>query len=284
MATTTLNTLILQASRMVQEARTNAGVGGDTGMRYTSANWADYVNKALRDFLADKVVTLGVEKFALMFSEYVKTSGVLTVASGVVAKPSDALWVMAVAKSDYTLWYDRVAEEDVVSVQTGRNAMIVPSASRPVFWESDGNINTLGLTSGSIVCRYIVSPSALSVITSAAGSGKKNTANGQYTAATRLLQATMNSGFASGDENRTVMFWDNAASKVYFGQIASVKDADEVYLTGDGLPAANIAAGSVTIVLMEQLRDPDVKLLPLWHGELLQRIVKYAMSDTIPGQ
>lgn len=282
MATTTLNTLILQASRMVQEARTDAGVGGDTGMRYTSANWTDYVNKALRDFLADKVVTLGVEKFALMFSEYVKTSGVLTVASGVVAKPSDALWVMAVAKSDYTLWYDRVAEEDVVSVQTGRNAMITPSASRPVFWESDGNINTLGLTSGNIVCRYIVTPTALSVITSAAGSGKKNTANGQYTAATRLLQATMNSGFASGDENRTVMFWDNAASKVYFGQIASVKDADEVYLTGDGLPAANIAAGSVTIVLMEQLRDPDVKLLPLWHGELLQRIVKYALSDAIP--
>jgi hypothetical protein len=281
MATTILNSLIIQASRMIQEYRTDAGTGGDSNKRFKSSNWTDYTNRALRDLLRDKLAQLGSKQFAEQFAEYIKTSGVLTVVSGSVSKPSDALWVLEVAKSDLSIWYDRVPEEEVMSVKTGRNMMIVPTSTKPVFWEENGSINTLGLTAGNIVARYIEAPSALAVITSAAGNGKKNTANGQYTAATKLLQATMSTGFAAGDENRVVMFYDNAAGKVYYGTIASVKDADEVYLSGDGLPAANIAAGSVTIVLMEQLQDADVKLKSIWHGELLERIVKYALADTI---
>jgi len=283
MATTKFNTNIINAARSLKDRRTNPSAAGDTGMRYTSALLAYYQNKAVRAFIAEQLAALGVTAFCEKFPELVKTSDVLTVASGKVAKPSDALWVLSVAKSDYTLWYDRVEENDVVSVQTGRNAMVVPSASRPVFWDQAGYVNTLGLTSGNIVCRYIVSPNDLAVITTAHDDGKKNTANGGYTAATNLLQATMNVSFASGDENRIVMFWDNHASKVYFGTVASVKDADEVYLTGEGLPAANISAGDVTMVLMEQVRDTDILLNDMWMGEIVRRMVQYGIADAQAG-
>ena len=79
------------------------------------------------------------------------------------------------------------------------------------------------------------------------------------------------------------MFWDNHASKVYFGTVASVKDADEVYLTGEGLPAANISVGDVTMVLMEQVRDTDILLNDMWMGEIVRRMVQYGIADAQAG-
>lgn len=279
MATPILNGLILKAARMMQEPRTSAAASDDTGKVYKSARWTDYANSSLRDLLKEKVKELGVDSFMTSFPEYVKTSGVLTLVAGEVAKPSDAMIIVDVLKSDLTVKFERVNAEEVASVQSGEHGLYAPTASRPVFWEENGFIHTLGQTTGDIVAKYIVSPPDAAVITTAAGVGKKNTANGQYTAATALLAATMNVSFASGDENRPVMFWDNAAGKVYAGTISSVKDADEVYLTGDGLPPANIAAGNVTIVLMAELTGSDIALNPVWHGELLQRMVAYAMAD-----
>lgn len=283
MATTKFNNNILLAARRLKDRRTDASVNGDTGQRYSSALLTNYQNKAIKELLREKFAEIGAAEFMRAFPELVKTSGVLTLTAGVVAKPSDAFLVIDLDSSDYAVHFDVLEQSEVQRVRSGADPLKAPSATLPVFWDENGSINTLGLTTGSVVARYIVKPDDLAVITSAAGNGKKNSANGQYTTATKLLQATMSTGFASGDENRVVMFYDNAAGKVYYGTIASVKDADEVYLSGDGLPAADIAAGNVTIVLMEQLQDADVKLNALWFGNIVDRMVQYGLADAQAG-
>jgi hypothetical protein len=286
MATSVLNSLILKASRMVQEMRTSAAATDDTDRRWKSENWTDYVNRALRDYLQEKLQELGLKEFMKMYPEYVKPSGVLTLVSGSVAKPTDALIVVDLVKSDLSVYFERLDPTEVESVRTGANPLYVPSATAPVFWEEDGKIKTLGQISGNVIAKYIATPIDLVVITAAAGNGKRNTFSGQYTHATRLLQGTMNVPFAAGDENRKIMFYDNSAGKVYYGRIASVKDSDEVYVDevvpgAGGLPAADIAAGNVTMIMMEQVSDPDIALKNFWHGELLNRIIQYAMADSL---
>lgn len=282
MATPILNGVILQASRRVQEYRTSAAATDDTGRRWTSANWTDYANNALRDLLLDKLQKLGPAAFAAAFPEYVKNSGTIVLVSGEVAMPDGALAVLELKDAANAFTFFPVPQSQVYTVQSGRDKMIVPSSTYPVFWTESGVIKTLGVTAGNVVARYIYAPSDLAVITTADGNGKKNSANGSWTAATNRLTIAMAGNFVSGqDENRLVMFYDNNAGKVYYGRIASIGGTGYCTLTGDGLPTSNIAAGDVTIALMEQLSDPDILLNRMWHGELIERMVKYALSDTL---
>lgn len=285
MATVVINDLILKAARAVQEYRASAGAAGDSAsFRFTSTNWTDYVNRSVREYLSTELERLGTEGFRKKYPEYEKPSGTLTLVSGSVAKPSDALVVVDLLKSDNSVGFDKVDKEKLRSILTSRNPLIVPSAARPVFWEEEGNIKTLGLTSGNVIARYIKTHTDVVVVTGTAGAGKKNTAAGQYTNSTKVLKATMSSAFTTADIGRRVMFFETDFNNVYFVRISNYKAADEVYITGinnddSGLPGSDLSAGSVTILLMEQAANEDVVLNKMWHDEIVKRMVAYAMAD-----
>jgi hypothetical protein len=40
-------------------------------------------------------------------------------------------------------------------VRSGQDGIIVPSATRPVFWEEDGIVKTLGILDANVIGRYI---------------------------------------------------------------------------------------------------------------------------------
>ena len=283
MATVVMNDLILKAARKVQEYRTSAAIAGDLAtFRFTSADWTDYINRAVREYLKEKMEQLGIEGFRMLYPEYEKESGILTVAAGAVAKPSDALVILNLEKSDATIFYDLLPKNRIAGVQTGRDTEIVPSVTKPVFWEEDGFIKTLGLTTGNVIARYIKTHTDVLPITSAAGDGVHSTIAGQYTAATQVLAITMNRSFTSGDENRRLMFYDTAAAKVYYARVKTVASVTSVVVEsvdGSVLPAANIAAGNVTIALMEETANADIVLNKIWHDEIVERAFGYAMMD-----
>src|SRR3990167_1771527 len=229
MATVVMNDLILKAARKVQEYRTSAAIAGDLAtFRFTSADWTDYINRAVREYLKEKMEQLGIEGFRMLYPEYEKESGILTVAAGAVAKPSDALVILNLEKSDATIFYDLLPKNRIAGVQAGRETEIVPSVTKPVFWEEDGFIKTLGLTTGNVIARYIKTHTDVLPITSAAGDGVHSTIAGQYTAATQVLAITMNRSFTSGDENRRLMFYDTAAAKVYYARVKTVASVTSV--------------------------------------------------------
>jgi len=284
MATVVMNDLILKAARKVQEYRTSAAIGGDSAtFRFTSADWTDYINRAVRKYLKERLDLLGVEGFRVLYPEYEKPSGVLTLAAGAVAKPSDALVILNLAKSDLSIFYEMLPRERITAVQTGRDTEIVPSATKPVFWEEEGFIKTLGLTTGNVVARYIKTHTDVLPIASAAGVGVKNTAAGEYTVATQLLSApTWSRTLQSTDANRRLMFYDNAAGKVYYARAKTIPSVASVVIEsvdGSVLPAANIAAGDVTIVLMEETANEDIVLNKMWHDEIVERVFGYAIAD-----
>lgn len=288
MATTILNNLILQASRKVQEYRTSAASTDDTGRRWLSSNWTDYTNRAIRDFLKEKFIQYGPKAFGELFPDYMKQSGSLTVVSGSVVKPSDSFIVTDLWMADNSATFFRIPQDLVAGVVGGFDRSIVPSTSNPCFYEEGGYIKTLGLTSGSVYARYIKSHADLAVITTANGNGKYATAftTAYYVASTGVLfVTTMSSSFASGDENKQVVFQDNSGV-VYSGHIASVVNGTTVSLyeasRDDGLPAANITAGNITSAIMGDTHNTDVLLNSFWFGEILDKIVAYAQQDAIP--
>jgi hypothetical protein len=211
----------------------------------------------------------------------VKTSGALALVAGSVAKPTDCLYVMNVNNTTYG--FPRISQKSVEGVVTGINRVIVPSATKPFFYEEGGNIKTLGVTAGNITARYIVVHQDMAPSLSSAGSGKYGTGitTAIYTLATRTLSAaTMSAAFAAIDVSKRITFIGEV--QVYWGRIASYVSATSVILSGDGLPPWNIGMGDIhAILVVDNDNDTaDLKLNEYWHPEIVQRCVQMALADT----
>ncbi len=283
MSTTKLNQIITDVARLLKHPITLATDDTDlTGNAspYTSTLLTRYVNNAVRDLLLENYRSYGDRAFMELFPEYVKTSGVLTLAAGVVQKPTDAFLVLNMKLSDNSVFFTRIKQSVVEDIRSGKEKLIVPSATSPVFWDEAGSIYTLGLLAGDVVMRYIVTHQDILPITVVASHGNWLTgANGAYTAATRLLAGTMNSNFAAADKNKFVMF--RTATDTYCGRIESRVSNSSVVVIGDNLPAGNIVAGSVLAIIVSDVEpdSSDLKINQYWHKEIIKRAVDAAMQD-----
>ena len=277
MATTKLNTVILATARRLKAPRTLAT---DDAGSYTSLLLTEYVNRSIKDLLLDKYIQFGDKAFRELFPEYVKTSGSLTLTSGVTAKPSDCFVVTDLVDSTGLISFKKLSQDEVDDVRRSQNKIIVPSSTRPVFYEEAGNIYTLGITSGTVIARYIQSPSDLTPITTSATNGNWYTgSDGAWTASTRLLAGTMNSSFASTDINKKILF--RTATIVYSGTIESFVSTTSVIVRGDGLPTGNIVAGSVVAIMVSdvEIDSSDLKINLYWLAEIIDRAVAYGLKD-----
>jgi hypothetical protein len=275
MATTRFNNVILAAARRLQDGRSSAG---SDGVRYTSALMAEYANRALREIGRGLWERYG-EKVAEAAPELVKESGALTLsAAGVVALPADVLAVLEVAEADYGLTLFRVPQSRILSVKAGKDGAIVPSVTRPVWWIEGTDLHVLPVTyQETVVVRYVMEHTDIAVLTTAAGNGNFNTAQGTYTAATRVLAATMNANFVAGDVNKRVMF--RSATVVYEGRIESRTGNGTVVLVGDGLPAGDVAAVIDVMVSDVSPEVTDIKLGAYLDGEVVERMVAMGLKD-----
>lgn len=287
MATTLFNSNIIEFASRMKDARTSAAIAGDTSAnggptRYTSAQCARYENRSIRDLLLEWFQKLGPDHFEELFPEYVKTGSAITLVAGVVAKPVDAFIVLDLKKSDGTVKFRRLEQKLVQDVIMNTDGLIVPSPTSPVFYEENGNIVALGITSGNVIPRYIVTHQDIAVSTVSAGNGKIKTGGGTlYTQATQTIGiCTMNVPFAAGDENKRIMFVDTSAGTVvYYARIASVISATSVSIYGDGLPPGDLFAATIPTVIVADNDITDLTLNQYWFGEVIERMIKFAMED-----
>lgn len=279
MATTKLNQIILEAARRLKDERSDPSSGGDAGASFNSALLQRYANRSVRDFLLGQYGQLGEKMFPLLFPEYLKTSGNLSLVSGSVIKPTDAWYIVSLITSDLVVKYEKLKPEEVDAVRTGKAGLLNATSVHPKFWEEGETIKTLPATNATVVARYIKTHQDIVVSTAAVGNGNYRVGGGTWTAATKTLTATMISAFVSGDVNKRLMFKDAATGIVYLGYIGSITNPTTVVLHGDGLPGANIT--SVDQALVSDL-DPDGNDLILnqyWHGEIVNRMIELAMAD-----
>ena len=270
MATTKFNNIILDTARILKAARTLAT---DDAGSYTSALLTRYANRSIRKFLIERIQQLMPFQFAEAFPEYVKESGALTLTAGLTAKPTDAIYILEVRQGSTR--FSRVQQKDVESLVTGINRTMVPSATKPFFWEDGGNINTLGVTSGNITARYIVVHQDISPITGSTSSGTSNSGSGTWVSSTRTLTCAMDRSFSSNDINKLIAFGGTTVG--YIGIIESVTNGTTVVLRGDGLPG-NFSPSKV--LLSDTTPDSnDLKLNEYWHPEMVQRCVQMALAD-----
>jgi hypothetical protein len=283
MATRYFNDIILAVARRLKSPRTLATDNNTTlgiTATYSSAVLADYVNRSVKDMLIDCYKKFGVKYLCQMFPEYIKTSGSLTLQAGCVVKPADCFIVMNLKTSDNTIEFKKLTQEQVENVRTGNEKLIVPSATRPVFWEENGSIYTLGVTTGDVVARYIVLHQDILPISTVATNGNWLTgSDGAWTASTRLLSGTMAVAVVAGDVNKKILF--RTATKVYGGRIENFVSAGSFNVSGDGLPSGNITSGSVIAILISDndVDSSDIKLNIYFHSEIIDRAVQYGLAD-----
>jgi hypothetical protein len=242
MPTTRFNANIIEAAARLQAARTSAGVDGDIGAaaKWNSALLTRYQNRAIRDLLKETLQSAGPRGFAEAIPEYMKTSSVLTLIGGIVAKPLDSFFIVELSRSDHSINFYRIPQDQIETVRSGLNANIVPSATHPVFWEESGNIYTLGLPASVLGAGHIYTDSAFVI----------------WTASTKTLSFSLAGaacGYTSADVGKPVMF--RTAALTYIGKIESVTLGDPVLvvLSGDGLPVGNIAAPNIKDVISTDL-------------------------------
>jgi hypothetical protein len=275
-STLIFNSVLRAVARRLKAERTLAT---DDAGAYTSVLLTEYVNRAIKDLLIDKYLQLGDDRFRTLFPEYVKTSGALTLSGGVVAKPNDAFVITNLSTSG-GIEFKKLKQSQVEDVRRGTEMIIVPSASRPVFWEEAGNIYTLGVTSGDVVARYIQTPADITPSTVSAGNGNFNTATGAYTSATRTLVVSMNANFTASDINKTIIF--RSATVTYLATIESCSAVNTVVLrAGNGLPAGDVA--TVAQVMVSDLQSEDLKINPYFHADIINRAVAYGLMDAQQG-
>ena len=286
MATSLFNGLIITASQRLKDARTDPTVNGDIGRRYSSSLLQKYANQAVRDLLLAQL-NASSDKFSADFSDYVKPGNQLAltqtttggVTYGIVPTPAEAFLVISL-QTTAGVKFRHLKATEIQDVKLGVDGLIVPSATNPVFWEENGSIWTLGVVTGNVIPRYVRTHQDITVSTSAAGAGKKNSGNGSYAAASQTLTIAMTGNFVQGtDENDRIMFWDNAASKVYYARIGSIPSTGACTLLGDGLPTVDIAAGNITICMMATNDITDLILDQSWFEQVLDGMLKYAMID-----
>jgi hypothetical protein len=282
MATTKFNSILMDVATRLKSPRAYAtydvDLNGNASV-YTSALLTKHINRAIRDLLKEKYESMGDAVFMESFPEYVRTSGVLTLAAGVVAKPVDAFMVVGMSVSTYAVKFDHVKQTIVDDIRTGREKQIVPSATRPVFWDESGVINSLGLLAGNVVMKYIVTHQDIVPVISSGTGNWLTGSDGAWTAATRLLAGTMHASFATTDVNKRVMFRNS--TNTYEGRIESRGSNTTVVLIGDNLPAGNITTGSVLAIMVSDTDSDssDLKINSNYHAEIINKAVEYALMD-----
>ena len=188
---------------------------------------------------------------------------------------------------DYDIWatysatfFEKLKQKEVEDIRSGYDGLTKPSSTRPVFWEENGYIYTLGITTGNVVARYIVTHQDVTPVTSAVGNGNWATiTSGAWNAATRALTTTMNTSFAATDVGKKIMF--RSTTVTYFGIIERFVSTTSVIIRGDGLPGSDIP-GTVAEVVVSDI-DPDssdLKLNQYWCAQVINRAVTYALQDS----
>jgi hypothetical protein len=283
MATTRFNANILAAARRLNDPRTDASSVGDTGKRYTSALLTDYQNRVVLE-----IVQQSIKEFEsspglvlVLFPEYAKQSGVLTLVSNAVAKPSDAIAITELMKSDGTIYFTPIKQDEVQAIITGADGLNVPSATHPVYWEENGQIKTLpsAVAAWTVIARYIQAPDELAVIVGTASVGKWSTSTGGWTAATRrLVMAAMSTNFAATDVGKRLMI--RSATATYEGIMSAYVGVLTVELIGDALPTGDIASPGVIQALMTDVGSvSDLKINRIWDPIIVDKMVEMGLQD-----
>jgi hypothetical protein len=271
MATVKFNSIVTELFQRLKDPITQANANGSI---YTNALVCYHLNRSIRDFLIEKIVTLKKD-FPEVFPEYIKIGSQIALTSGSVPKPSDCFTVLDLNVPS-GVKFTKVDQFRVNDIINGFEPVIIPSASNPIFWEEGANIKTYGLTSGNVIPRYIVLHNDISPLVSVLGNW--NTVSGTYTAATQTLAATMYYALSAANINNPVMFRSATAS--YQGIVASAPSAGSVILRGDGLPTTDIAT-VVQILMSTTIPDSsDLYLSPYWYGEIVERAIQYILQDT----
>lgn len=290
MATTNLNAIILAAARKLKDQRSSAGAGDDSGKRYVSALLTEYANRAVRDLIRE-LFEVYRERIGDVLPEYMKTSGTLSLTNGVVTPPPDLWYAMDLVKSDRTVKFHKLESEQVETVWSGQDKLIVPSATRPVFWQEAQKLYTLGLTNDNVIVRYLRAHLDIGVVTTTLGVGKY-LASGAfiYNSAGALGKivypdnGVMSVNFAAGDIGKWVSLFIGGfgvALARITNTFASVPSVG-IVIEGDGLPSGT---SGVTQILMSDLQPDgnDLILSPQWHGEIINRVVQFGVADATNG-
>lgn len=274
MATPRFNANILTAAARLQDRRTDPTSAGDAGMTFISSRLAGYQNEAIRDMVLEMYKSLG-SKIVDVIPELVKESSVLTLVGGEVAKPSDAWMFLDLRTDDELIVFTKLTKE-IGRVKAGKT--ILNPDDDPVFWESDGKLFVLPVdyAGAEVLGYYVVTPEDIEPSTVSAGAGGANGTGGSYVAATKTLTCTVTPIFSASMVGKKVVFAD-AANNVYVGRIVEVTSGTVVVLSGDFLPAGNV--GTLTVIVMAETGSGDVKLDPVWDGEIVRRMIDKANQD-----
>jgi hypothetical protein len=285
MATTRFNSNILAAARRLKDERSSASPTDDTGHVFSSALLSEYENRSVRDVLKKVYDDLGEKAFGNVFPEYMLTSGALNLSAGALVKPADCWHVVDLVKSDLSVKFHKLKSSEIEDVRAAQNGVIVPSATRPVFWEEAASIYTLGLVNATVIARYIKTHPDLVVSTDAVGNGKIHTtaADLDWHASTKVLEVAGTTTFViDADVGKMIIF--RTAAVVYVGRIASVSaptTATEITVSGDALPAGNIHPSDIIEVLVSDLwpDGTDLLLNPNWYGAIIDSMVAFGLED-----
>ena len=282
MATTRFNNNILEASRRVQQLRTSAGADGDTGangiLPTSSALWTAYENRAVRDLIREIFEKEGAVGVYAKIPQYVLETTAFAVTTS-VALNADQWHILELTDATKAIEFYRL-KNDILKVLGNRHGTIIPSATRPVYWEEAGSLFVAPAGSAfSCIARYLRTHQDITVNTAASDAGNFSTGTGSYTASTKTLAIAMNANFVSTDINKRIFF--RSAANVYAGIIDTVPGVGSVTLRGDGLPTGTIAGPGVIHAILSSLSaDPNDLILPnALDGEIIDRMVALARTD-----
>lgn len=160
---------ILIANRLHDPRTAVSGDPLESSMRYPIALLVKYQNFAIRDVIRDLYKQYGPKNFDKIMPEMQSESGDITLASGLgdfsVSQP-DCWIVLEVSKNDYS-WYATRIDMDTLKVKAGRDPMLTPSLTHPVFYQLGTKIQVLptGIT-GPAHMWYIQQPVDMTVANS----------------------------------------------------------------------------------------------------------------------
>jgi len=283
MATSRFNANIIEAANRLQDARTDALASGDTNMRFTSAQLQRYQNRAVKDLVRDTFLQLGRKGFAELMPELVRESGVLTLASNEVALPSDAwhfLDLRGTGTSPNNQSFTFVDDKDVSKIRAGRD-LISPSSTRPVVFEKDGKLVTIGCgATATVQGRYIAIPDD---IVAASTSGTVGTSyivgTGSTVSSSRAVNDTTNSPFVAAHVGKILAALTRASNVARaIGRIQSIASTSQAILDEKAVFVSGTNAID-TLVIFDEFSSGDLTLADTWDGEIVKRMVEIALSE-----
>jgi hypothetical protein len=162
MASPRFDANIVTAAKRLHDNRATAHLADESAMRYTEALLVAYQNQAIRDTIRDTYLQHG-DRFDRIMPEMSSESTDVTLTSGVGNVPTDCWIVLEAAKSDYSIYYTRI-DVNPLKVKANRDALMLPSNSRPVFYQAGRTIVVLPTTvTGPARLWYIQQPQDMTV-------------------------------------------------------------------------------------------------------------------------